>query len=157
MTLRKSEYSTFFRSYILHFLSQNVHLILLHFCKSFAKQLWRNIFNIFGIFSVSNFAKLQKSEYSAFRWALIEAKEKQVANLGQVVWNSIKIHNTSSLFITQIYLIMKVPGSNPLNQGSRTRSPQATGGPRGLFFKIQRFLAHIFFSMWSPSKTKVWA
>jgi len=37
------------------------------------KQFWRDNFNIFGIFCVSNFEKIQKSEYSAFRRALVVA------------------------------------------------------------------------------------
>jgi len=58
------------------------------FCEYFTKikiWFWHKIFDIYGIFLVSNFAKMQKSEYSAFCRALLL---KQVSFLGSL--NSIK-------------------------------------------------------------------
>jgi hypothetical protein len=48
-----------------------VSLVSSHFHKIFVKQFWRNIFRKYGIKRVSKFAKIQKSEYTAFCIALL--------------------------------------------------------------------------------------
>ncbi len=54
------------------FWPQNLRFVsLIIFLQNFEKQFWCSIFRIYGIKRVSNFAKIQKSEYSAFCRALV--------------------------------------------------------------------------------------